>query len=331
MHPDRGFATLRAAACALLIGATGTSGASAQDYPTRPITFVVSFAPGGLSDVPARFLGAEMQQRIGETIVVENRPGASGINGASSVLRSNPDGYTLLVSALSEVQNLHYLSVPYKFTSDFTPIGKIADGPTLVLIVKGDSPYKTLDDLIRVAKATPDKVTFATSGPATSPAIAVSQLNAMAGTKIVDVPYRGTALAATAVMSGEVQGAFVFYPSAKPMADDGKVRILAVASRERVTQLKDVPTMAELGFPGFEHNAFVGLSGPPNLPPAVVAKLNKVLNETVHSPSFRARIEPLGMVPPQGANTPQDFATFLVKETEYQAELAKVSGRQTVK
>ena len=331
MHPVLAFTMMRAAACGLLIGALGAFSVSAEDYPTRPITLVVSFAPGGLSDVPARLLSAEMQQRIGQSIVVENRPGASGITGGSSVHRASPDGYTLLVSAISEVQNLYYLAVPYKFTSDFTQIGKIADGPTLVLIVNSASPYKTLADLIQDAKAHPEKISFATSGPATSPAIAVSQLNSMAGTKIVDVPYRGTALAATAVMSGDVQGAFVFYPSAKPLVDDGKVRVLAVADSKHVPQWKDVPTMAELGFPGFEHNAFVGLSGPPNMPPAIVVKLNKALNETVQSPAFRERIEPLGMVPPPGENTPETFTKFLVRETGHQAELAKLSGRELVK
>ncbi|MBV8510277.1 MAG: tripartite tricarboxylate transporter substrate binding protein [Xanthobacteraceae bacterium] len=331
MHPVRGYTTVRTAACGLLIVAMGAFSVSAEDYPTRPITLVVSFAPGGLSDIPARLLSADMQQRIGQSIVVENRPGASGITGGSSVHRASPDGYTLLVSAISEVQNLYYLSVPYKFTSDFTQIGKIADGPTLVLIVNSASPYETLADLIQDAKAHFEKISFATSGPATSPAIAVSQLNSMAGMKIVDVPYRGTALAATAVMSGDVQGAFVFYPSAKPLVDDGKVRVLAVADTRRMPQWKDVPTMAELGFPGFEHNAFVGLSGPPNMAPAIVAKLSKALNETVQSPLFRERIEPLGMVPPSGENTPETFTKFLVRETEHQAELAKLSGRELVK
>jgi tripartite-type tricarboxylate transporter receptor subunit TctC len=188
-----------------------------------------------------------------------------------------------------------------------------------------------LEDLIKDAKARPEKISFATSGPATSPAMAVSQLNSMAGTKILDVPYRGTAPAATAVMNGEVQGAFVFYPTAKPLVDGGKIRVLAVADKKRIPQWKDVPTMAELGFPGFEHTAFVGLSGPAGLPPEVIAKLNKALNETIQSSSFRARLEPLGMVPPQGENSPESFAKFLVQETEHQAELAKLSGRKLIK
>lgn len=317
--------------CVLLINVTSAITVAAQDYPTRPITFIVSFAPGGLSDVPARFLSVELQQRLGRPVVVENRPGASGVSGASYVQRANPDGYTLLVSAISEVQNLHYMSVPYKFVGDFTQIGKIADGPTLALIVNANSPYKTVADLVKDAKANPGKIAFATSGPATSPAIAVSQFNSMAGIEILDVPYRGTALAVTAVLGGEVQGAFVYYPSAQALVEDGKVRALAVTSAERIDRWKDVPTMIEQGFPAFLYDAFVALAGPPNIQPAIVAKLNKALNETVQSPAFRARLDSLGMVPPKGENTPAAFTEFLVRETAHQAELAKLSGRTLAK
>jgi tripartite-type tricarboxylate transporter receptor subunit TctC len=137
--------------------------ASAQDYPDRPITFVVPFAPGGLSDVPGRLLAAEMQKRIGQSVIVENKPGASGIAGASYVWRANPDGYTLLVSALADVQNLHYLSVPYDPVKDFALIGMVTDGPPLVLIVNANEPYKSVAELVTYAKANPSKVSFGTS------------------------------------------------------------------------------------------------------------------------------------------------------------------------
>src|SRR5471030_446092 len=179
--------------CGLLIGAISAVGAQAQQYPNRAVTFVVPFAPGGLSDVPGRILAAEMQERIGQSVVVENKPGASGVTGATYVWRAEPDGYTLLVSALADVQNLHYLPVPYDPVKDFSLIGMVTDGPPLVLIVNGKLPYKTVAELIADAKANPSKISFGTSGPATSPAIAVTQLNALAGTKIVDVPYRGSA------------------------------------------------------------------------------------------------------------------------------------------
>jgi tripartite-type tricarboxylate transporter receptor subunit TctC len=307
-----------------------SASAQAQSYPNRPITFVVPFAPGGLSDVPARVLAAEMQERIGQSIIVENKPGASGMTGATAVLRAEPDGYTLLVNALADVQNLHYLPVPYDAVKDFALIGQITDGPPLVLIVNAALPYKSLAELIADARANPSKISFGTSGPATSPAIAVTQLNALAGTKIVDVPYRGSGAAAVAVVTGEIQGAFVFYSNARPLSDDGKVRALAVASPQRMASWHDIPTMAELGFPGFDHRGFVGLAAPGKTPAPIVAFLNKHLNDSINSTMFRSRMEPLGMVIPTD-NTPEKFAEFMRRENARQAELAKLSGHARLK
>jgi tripartite-type tricarboxylate transporter receptor subunit TctC len=304
-------------------------GAQAQTYPNRPITFVVPFGPGGISDVPARLLAAEMQERVGQPIVVENRPGASGITGASFVARAEPDGYTLLINALADVQNLHYLPVPYDAINDFSLVGMIIDGPPLVLIVNATLPYRSVADVVADAKAHPDKVSFGTSGPATSPAIAVSQLNALAKTSIADVPYRGTAQAAAAVLTGEVQGAFVFYSSAKALADAGKVRALAIASPQRIAGWPDIPTMSELGYSGFDHRGFVGLAAPARTPAAIIATLNKALNDAIHSSVFRERMELLGMSIPTD-NTPETFAAFMRRENVRQAALAKLSGRPSL-
>ena len=300
--------------------------AQAADYPDRPITFVVSFAPGGLSDIPARLLASEMQTHIGQPIVVENKPGASGINGGSFVVRATPDGYTLLVSALSEVQNFYYLPVPYHALTDLAPVGKIVDGPPVVLIVSDKSPFKTVADLIAYAKANPTSVNFATSGAATTPAIAVAQLNMLAGTAITPVPYSGTGPAAAAVVGGEVQGAFSYYTSAQGLIDAGQLRVLAVASSHRLAKLPDVPTMIELGFKGFSHDAFAGLSAPRDTPAAVIAVLSKALNDSLAAPAFRSRVEALGMTVPAQPNTPQTYADFLAKAAAYQGELAKLSG-----
>ena len=303
--------------------------ARAQTYPSRPITFVVPFAAGGLSDVPGRILAAEMQARIGQTIVVENRPGASGVTGAQSVLRADPDGHTLLVNALADVQNLHYLSVPYDPIKDFALIGMVADGPPVVLIVNANLPYKSVADVVAAAKANPDKISFGTSGPATSPAIAVTQLNALAKTSIAQVPYRGSGPAAAAVVTGEVQGAFVFYSNARPLHEGGKVRAIAVASTKRMASWPEIPTMAEAGFAGFDHSGFVGLAAPGKTPAAILAFLNKHLTQAIGSASFRQRLEPLGMTVPT-ENTPERFAEFMRREIARQAELAKLSGHAPV-
>jgi tripartite-type tricarboxylate transporter receptor subunit TctC len=305
--------------------------AKGQAFPNRPITFVVPFAAGGLSDVPGRILAAEMQTRIGQSIVVENRPGASGVTGAQSVLRAEPDGYTLLVNALADVQNLHYLSVPYDPIRDFALIGMVSDGPPVVLVVNANLPYKSVADVIADAKANPNKISFGTSGPATSPAIAVTQLNALAKTSIAQVPYRGSGPAASAVVTGEVQGAFVFYSNARPLHEGGKVRALAVASPKRMENWPDIPTMTELGFPGFDHKGFVGLAAPGKTPAPILAFLNKHLNQAIGSATFRQRLEPLGMtVPAPADNTPDKFADFMRKEIARQAELAKLSGHAPV-
>ena len=305
--------------------------ARAQTYPNRPITFVVPFAAGGLSDVPGRILAAEMQTRIGQSIVVENKPGASGVTGAQSVLRAEPDGYTLLVNALADVQNLHYLSVPYDPIKDFALIGMVADGPPVVLIVNANLPYKSVADIVADAKANPNKISFGTSGPATSPAIAVTQLNALAKTSIAQVPYRGSGPAAAAVVSGEVQGAFVFYSNARPLHEGGKVRAIAIASPKRMANWPEIPTMSEAGFAGFDHAGFVGLAAPGKTPAPILTFLNKHLNQAIGSPTFRKRLDPLGMtIPDPGANTPESFAAFMRREIARQAELAKLSGHTPV-
>ncbi len=315
----RAFAGLLIAACAL----TGAAGA---EFPNRTITLLVSFPPGGLTDIPARILAPEMQQRLGVSVIVENKPGASGITGGSYVVRSAPDGYMLLVSALSEVQNFYYLKVPYDALSDLTPVGKIADGPPLVLIVNAKSPYKSVADLVAFAKANPEKVNFSTSGVATTPAIAVSQLNSLAGTKITQIPYKGTGPAAAAVASGDVQASFVFYPSAKGLIDGGQLRVLAVTSPQRLKNLPNVPTMQELGFKDFQHTGFVGLSAPKGTPPEAIAKLNKALNDSLQSPAVRDRLEPLGMTIPPAPNSPEAYGKYMAHEAARQAALAKLAG-----
>ena len=262
-------------------------------------------------------------------MVVENRTGASGVVGATSVLRAEPDGYTLLVNALADTQNLHYINVPYSAVNDFQMIGKIADGPPLVLMVPNATPYKTVAEIVADAKANPKKISFASSGPATSPAIAITQLNALAGTEIVDVPYRGSGAAAQSLLSGEVQGSFVFMSTARQYHDDKRARAIAVAQPQRFAAWPELPTMAEQGFPGFDHGGFVGLAAPAKTPKEVVSYLNKHLNEALASPDLRKRFEALGMtVPVPAENTPENFKAFMAKETARQGELATLTKQQ---
>jgi tripartite-type tricarboxylate transporter receptor subunit TctC len=299
--------------------------AQAQDYPTRAITIVVPFAPGGLTDVPVRVLSAMMQERIGQNIVIENKPGGSGVVGGTYAVRAAPDGYTLFANSIADAQNLHYIPVPYNAVDDFAMIGLIVEGPPLVLIIDAKLPYKSLAELLADARANPKKISFGTSGPATSPAIALTQLNSLGKTEIVGVPYRGSGEAARNVAAGLIEGAFAFYAQAKPLADDGKVRALAVAAPQRIASWADVPTMQELGFPNFDYSGFVGLAAPAKTAPAIIAFLNKELNAVVQSRPFRERMEALGMTVPAD-NTPDKLADVLRRETVRQAALAKLSG-----
>jgi tripartite-type tricarboxylate transporter receptor subunit TctC len=311
---------------AVLVAFTFTGAGRSETFPDRPVSLVVNFAPGGLTDVPARMIAPEMQKLLRQPVLVVNKAGASGVVGATDVLHAEPDGYTLLVSGISEVQNLFYIHVPYDVRKDFAPIGKVANGPPLVLAVVGSSPLKTVADLIAHAKANPSKTNVATTGPATSPAIALSQLNALAGTKIAAIPYQGSGPAAAAVASGQVDAGFVWLPSIAGMTESGKVRILAVATARRVSVLPGIPTLDELGYKGFDHSAFVGLLAPRKTPKPIIAKLNKALNEAIAVPSFADKLRAFGMTVPSQPNTPQSYREFIATQLTNQGQLAKLSG-----
>src|SRR5271163_1880321 len=299
--------------------------ATAQNYPNHPITMIVPFAVGGLTDVPARVLAGMLQERIGQTVVVENKPGGSGTLGGAYAARAAPDGYTLFANSIADTQNLHFIPVPYNAIDDFAMIGMIVEGPPLVLIIDAALPYKSLAELLVDAKANPNKISFGTSGPATSPAMALAQLNALAKTEIAGVPYNGSGEAARNVTASGVQGAFAFYAQAKPLADSGKVRALAIATPHRIATWPEVPTMQELGFANFDYYGFVGLAAPAKTPQPIIAYLNKELNDVVQSQEFRSRMEALGMTVP-AENTPERLADTMRRETIRQATLAALTG-----
>jgi tripartite-type tricarboxylate transporter receptor subunit TctC len=316
--------------CLCLLGMlVAAAHAQAQNYPNRPITIVVPFAVGGLTDVPVRIFAAMLQEKIGQNVVVENKTGGSGSVGATFAARAEPDGYTLFANSVADTQNLHYIPVSYKAIDDFAMIGMIVEGPPLVLIIDAKLPYKSLAELVADAKANPAKISFGTSGPATSPAISLTQMNSIAGTQIVGVPYRGSGEAARNVAGGSVQGSFAYYAQAKTLADDGKLRPLAVASAQRIPDWPNVPTMGELGYPNFDHRGFVGLATPAKTPAPVVAHLNKALNDVVQSEDFKKRMAALGMsVPARATNTPDYLLAHMRRETARQAAFAKLTGHQ---
>jgi tripartite-type tricarboxylate transporter receptor subunit TctC len=303
-------------------------GAEAQNYPSRPITWIVPFAPGGLTDVPARLAATMMQEKIGQNIVIENKTGGSGVVGATFAARATPDGYTLLANSLADTQNIHYLPTSYSPVDDFEQIGWIVDGPALVLVIDANLPHKTLADVIADAKANPKKFSIGTSGPASSPGLSLMQVNLAAKTEIVAVPYRGSGEAARAVIGGAIQGAFTFYSQAKPLVDDGKLRAIGVAAPKRIPAWPDVPTFLELGYK-ITDRGFVGLAAPAKTPKSIVQLLSKHLNDVVQTAEFKQKMAELGMAPPPASdNTPEKFDAYMREEVARQGVLAELSGQK---
>lgn len=304
----------------------GSAGANAQRYPARPVTLIVPFPAGGLSDVAARALAAELSKRMNASFIVENRVGASGTVGAGFVAKSAPDGHTLLITAPADVTNLHYMNLSYDILADFTHIGMIFEGPPLILIVNPTLPYKSVKDLADDGRANPGKLSFGSSGPASGPSLAIAKFEAMGAMRVVDVPYRGVALAALGVVTGEIPAAFSYQNSAKPLADEGKVRALASTGAKRSPSWSDLPTMIEAGFPGFEFEAFVGLSAPAKTPPGIIEELSRNLNAILAEPAFRASFANYGMQP-RDRNSPQEFTEYMKSEVGRIGEIVKLSKK----
>jgi len=310
------------------LAASVTAWAQAENYPSHTITVVVPFPAGGLTDVPTRLAASLLQEKIGQPVVIENRTGGSGTIGAAYVARATPDGYTLHANSLGDAQNIHYMPLPYHPVDDFAMIGWIVDGPPLILAIDAKLPIKTIAELIADAKAHPDKYSFGTSGPASSPNATLMQFNAAARIKIQAVPYRGSGEAATAVATSAVQGAFTFFSQAKALVDTGKLRALAIAGPKRMEAWPDVPTLPELGFK-IDTRGFVGLGAPARTPKPIVAYLNKRLNEVLQTDTFKKPMAELGMAPPPAAdNTPEKFDKFMRDEIARQGVLAELTGQK---
>lgn len=316
--------TIRSLLLVLLSSLALTPPAQAQTYPNRPITVIVPFPPGGLTDVPARVMATLMSQSIGQSVVIENKTGGSGTIGVAVASRAAPDGYTLLGNSLADTQNLHFAPISYHPVDDFVQIGWIVDGPPMVAIVNAALPYKTFAEFVAAAKANPKSISFGTSGPFSGPAMALALMNVSAGIEIVAVPYRGSGDAAQAVASGAIQGVIAFYSQAKPLVDDGKVRVLAVAAPVRMAAWPDVPTFQDLGYK-LDFRGFVGLAAPAKTPKPIVDLLSKHLNAVVQSDAFKSRMAPLGMAaPPAADNTPEKYDAFMRAEVVRQGEIAKL-------
>jgi len=297
---------------------------SAPGYPARPMRVIVPQSAGGSTDLAARIVVQRMGDAMGQTFVVDNRPGAGSLNGTETVAHAVPDGHTLLVVAASFSINpsLHE-KLPFDPIRDFAPVARLAALPH-VLVVHPTVPAKTVKDLIALAKAKPGELNYASSGVATSTHLAAELFRHLTGTDMVQVPYKGGAPGMVALVGGQVQLYFATISTALPHIKSGKIRALAVTSSKRSIVAPEYPTIAEAGVPGYEHASWVGMLAPAKTPPAIIASLNanvvKALSrEDVKGLLLRDGLEPVG-------DSPQAFAALIKAEVAKWMKVVKAAG-----
>jgi tripartite-type tricarboxylate transporter receptor subunit TctC len=313
----------RAALAALLT--VCVSGAWAQAYPTKPIRLVVPFPAGGTTDILAREVGQRLSVTLGQPIVIDNRPGAAGNIGADLVAKSAADGYTLLMGTVGThaINASLYAKMPYDHVKDFAPVILVAGVPN-VLEVNPALPVNSVADLIKLAKAKPGQINFASSGSGTSIHLSGELFKTMAGVDMTHVPYKGSAPAITDLIGGQVQVMFDNLPSSLQFIKAGKLRAIAVTSAKRAAALPDVPTIAESGLPGFEASSWFGIVAPAGTPPAIIARINGDVDQWLQSSEAKEKLLAQGAIPAGG--TPEQFAAHIRAETEKWAKVVKASG-----
>ena len=281
-------------------------------YPAKPVRVIVGFAPGGAVDVPMRLLAQRLGESFG-TVIVENRPGADGILAGDFVAKSPPDGYTFVCVSAGHAMNsvLHAKTLPYHPVNDFSPVSLTASGP-LTLVVNRSLPVKDLKELVALARRQPGKLNFASSGSGGTMHLAGELLKSMAHINIVHVPYKGGGPALTDVIGGQVELTFVGAPAAMPHIRSGRIKVLAVSTAKRAAALPEVPTVAELGYPGYEVAAWYGILGPARIPTPIVNQFSAELAKTLTSSDMKEKLLTFGLEPV--ASTPEQFTAHLKSE-----------------
>jgi len=316
---------LVASLVASLTLAVGLTPNAASAYPTRPVTLVLGFAPGGPSDVMARVFSRKLEQVLGQPVVIENRSGAGGNIAGESVARATPDGYTILLanSGILAANAQLYKRTGFDAERDFAPITRVG-AQANVLVINPAIPAKTLGEFIAYAKANPGKVSFASGGHGSSPHLAGELLKAEAKINLVHVPYKGTGPALQDVVAGHVQMMFSAVSPSKPLMESGKVRGLAVSTLKRTALLPDMPSVAEAAIPGFEATAWHALVAPAKTPPEALATLHKAMMVTLKDPEVAQALTKLGLdIMP---TTPEELAAYIKAEIPKWAKIIQASG-----
>ena len=300
----------------VLIAATAAlpGAAFAQAYPSKPIRLVIPFPPGGATDIIGRTLAQKLSVQLGQTVVVDNKPGAGGTLGSAEAAKAAPDGYTILLATTSthSIAPSLYKNIPYSVEKDFTPISEVATA-TNVLIVTPNLPVKDVAELVALAKKNPDALNFASSGNGTIVHLQSELFKLISGTKLTHVPYKGTALAIPDLISGQTHLMFYSLVSALPHIKGGKVKALAVTSTKRTPLLPSVPTVIESGLPDYEVNTYFGLFAPPGTPRDIVQRLQKEAVIAVQSADVKERFASQGAEPVGG--TPEALSALIKSET----------------
>lgn len=301
--------------------------ASADQFPSRTIHLVVGFEPGGINDIVARLIAPKLSEALGQTVIVENRPGAGGTIGADQVARAVPDGYTLLLGSVSNLAmaSTLYKDLPYDATKDFSPVALVAASPNIMVVNLAFSVYN-VKDLINLAKANPGTINYASAGTGTSNYLTVEMLKAMTGIDIVHVPFKGDAPALTAVLANQIPMMFPTLLAALPFIKSGQLRPVAVSSAKRSSLLPDVPTVAESGdLPEFAVSIWVGVVAPPKTAEPIINKLNAAIRQAMEAPDVREHLATLG-AEPAAADTPAEFARYIAAETTQWSRVARIAN-----
>lgn len=315
------FARVLTAVAALIFA----SPALAAEYPDKPVRLVVPFPPGGGADNLARLIMPRVAQALGQPIVIENKPGAGGNVGAEFVARATPDGYTLLygTNGTHSINASLYRNLRFDPIKDFAPVARMTSIAAM-LIVNPKLPASSVAELISYAKANPGALNFASAGNGTTSHLAGELFKTAAGVDIVHIPYRGGALAISDLIGGQVQMMIDVMPNAYPLAKDGRVRGLAIASAQRFPGAPEYPTLAESGLPGFEASAWDGILAPAGTPEPVIRKLNAAVRAALEDPEIVSALRSRGAVPVVG--TPEDFVRHIAESTKKWAAVVQSSG-----
>jgi tripartite-type tricarboxylate transporter receptor subunit TctC len=317
---------MKKTAAGILLALAGSFGltlhAQAQEWPTKPIRFVVAFAPGGPADIVARLVGQKLSEYLGQQVVVDNRGGAGGNIGATAVAKSAADGYTALVTTTAFAVNVSLFSNPGYDVGDFIPVVAVASQPNLI-VVNANVPAKTLSEYLARVKGT--KIVFASPGSGTAPHLTGENLlRVLAKLDATAVHFRGAGPAVAAVVAGEPEIGSMAVASPLPYLKSGRLRALAVSSSKRLPILPDVPTLAELGYPSIQDYTWIGVFLPAGTPAAIVQRLNEALNRAAQSPDVRERLEAQALDPVGG--TPREFAEYVKAEVAKWARIVHETG-----